>query len=103
MSTKLTWYGHACFLIDTGDTKVLTDPFLTGNPLAPVAAEEVNTDFILVSHGHGDHLGDTLEIAKRTGATEAHSASPGGESNLPLPTTGRLFPMDRMVAIRPVF
>ena len=67
MSIKLTWYGHACFLIDTGDTKVLTDPFLTGNPLAPVSANEVQADFILVSHGHGDHLGDTVEIAKRTG------------------------------------
>jgi L-ascorbate metabolism protein UlaG (beta-lactamase superfamily) len=54
MSIKLTWYGHACF---------------PGNPLAPVNAEEVEADFILVSHGHGDHLGDTLEIAKRTGAT----------------------------------
>jgi L-ascorbate metabolism protein UlaG (beta-lactamase superfamily) len=69
MGTKLTWYGHACFLIDTGDAKVLTDPFLTGNPLAPVGAGDVSADFILVSHGHGDHLGDSLEIAKRTEAT----------------------------------
>ena len=70
MSTKLTWYGHACFLIDTGDAKVLTDPFLTGNPLAPVGPGDVSADFILVSHGHGDHLGDTLEIAPPQHITE---------------------------------
>ena len=69
MTVKLTWYSHACFLIDTGDAKLLTDPFLTGNPLAPVTAESVVTDYILVSHGHGDHVGDTVAIARRTGAT----------------------------------
>lgn len=69
MSVKLTWYGHACFRIDAGGQVILTDPFLKGNPLAPVKPGEVEADFILVSHGHGDHLGDTVEIAKRTGAT----------------------------------
>ncbi len=68
MSVRLTWYGHACFLIETGGVKLLTDPFLTGNPLAPVRADAVRPDVILVSHGHGDHLGDTVEIATRTGA-----------------------------------
>jgi L-ascorbate metabolism protein UlaG (beta-lactamase superfamily) len=69
MTLKMTWYGHACFLIESGKTKLLTDPFITGNPLSPVQANEVEADYILVSHGHGDHLGDTLDIAKRTGAT----------------------------------
>jgi L-ascorbate metabolism protein UlaG (beta-lactamase superfamily) len=69
MPVSLTWYSHACFLIDTGAGKLLTDPFLTGNPLAPVAPEGVGADFILVSHGHGDHVGDTVAIARRTGAT----------------------------------
>ena len=69
MSIKVTWYSHACFLIDTGDAKLLIDPFLNGNPLAPVQPGEVAADYILVSHGHGDHVGDTIEIAKRTGAT----------------------------------
>jgi L-ascorbate metabolism protein UlaG (beta-lactamase superfamily) len=68
MSTRLTWYSHACFLIETGGAKLLTDPFLTGNPLAPVTADEVQPDVILVSHGHNDHVGDTVEIARRTGA-----------------------------------
>ncbi len=69
MPVKLTWYSHACFLIEAGDSRLLTDPFLTGNPLAPVAADAVEADYIFVSHGHGDHVGDTVSIAKRTGAT----------------------------------
>jgi L-ascorbate metabolism protein UlaG (beta-lactamase superfamily) len=69
MTVKITWYSHACFLIETSGTKLLTDPFLTGNPLAPVRADQVDADFILVSHGHSDHVGDGLAIAKRTGAT----------------------------------
>lgn len=69
MPVKLTWYSHACFLIETGDSKLLTDPFLTGNPLAPLAADAVEADYIFVSHGHGDHVGDTVSIARRTGAT----------------------------------
>jgi len=66
---KVTWYGHACFSIKTNGTQLLIDPFLTGNPLAPVQADSVEADYILVSHGHGDHVGDAVEIAKRTGAT----------------------------------
>ena len=69
MTVKITWYGHACFLIETGKSKLLLDPFLSGNPLAPVQADQVAPDYIMVSHGHGDHLGDAVEIAKRTGAT----------------------------------
>jgi L-ascorbate metabolism protein UlaG (beta-lactamase superfamily) len=69
MSVKITWYSHACFLLDTGDSKLLTDPFLSGNPLAPVTADDLDVDYVLVSHGHGDHVGDTLAIAQRTGAT----------------------------------
>ena len=69
MSIKLTWYGHACFLIETNRARLLTDPFLSGNPLAPVRADKVAADYILVSHGHGDHVGDAVAIAKRTGAT----------------------------------
>jgi L-ascorbate metabolism protein UlaG (beta-lactamase superfamily) len=69
MTTKVIWYGHACFLIETDRAKLLIDPFLSGNPLSPVTADEVAPDYILVSHGHGDHLGDTVDIAKRTGAT----------------------------------
>jgi len=69
MAVNLTWYGHACFLIESQGTRLLIDPFLTGNPLAPIRADEVEADYILVSHGHGDHLGDTVAIARRTGAT----------------------------------
>ncbi|MFO7653517.1 MAG: metal-dependent hydrolase [Candidatus Krumholzibacteriia bacterium] len=69
MSVKLTWYGHACFLFEASGHRILVDPFLTDNPQASVKAGEVRADFIVVSHGHGDHLGDTVAIAKRTGAT----------------------------------
>ena len=69
MTIKLTWFGHACFLIETAGSRLLTDPFLDENPLSPVKAQEVDCDFIFVSHGHGDHLGDTVAISRRTGAT----------------------------------
>lgn len=65
---KYTYYGHASFLLDDGTSKVLTDPFLTGNPLAAIKASEVECDYILLTHAHGDHLGDAPAIAKRTGA-----------------------------------
>lgn len=64
-----TYYGHASFLLDDGTCKVLADPFLTGNPQAAITAEAVEADYILLTHAHGDHLGDAPEIAKRTGAT----------------------------------
>lgn len=68
MSTSLTWLSHSTFQIVTGGKTVLIDPFLTGNPAAPVAADDVAADVIIVTHGHGDHVGDTVDIAKRTGA-----------------------------------
>jgi L-ascorbate metabolism protein UlaG (beta-lactamase superfamily) len=69
MSIKLTWFSHASFLIETEKAGLLIDPFISGNPLATVKADEVEANYILVSHGHADHLGDTVNIAKRTGAT----------------------------------
>jgi L-ascorbate metabolism protein UlaG (beta-lactamase superfamily) len=68
MSTRIRWLGHAALLIESDGQHILIDPFLTGNPTAAVNASEVPADFILVSHGHADHLGDTIAIAKRTGA-----------------------------------
>lgn len=64
----LQFLGHACFLLDDGTHKVLTDPFLTDNALAAVAADAVEADFIFVTHGHRDHVGDAVSIARRTGA-----------------------------------
>ncbi|MDH3774854.1 MAG: MBL fold metallo-hydrolase, partial [Deltaproteobacteria bacterium] len=57
MSVKVTWYSHACVLIETEGTNLLVDPFISGNPLAPVKPDEIPADYILVSHGHGDHVG----------------------------------------------
>lgn len=69
MSTKITWLGHSCIEIKTGGSTLLIDPFLTGNPAASAKADELNPNYILVSHGHGDHVGDTIEIATRTDST----------------------------------
>jgi L-ascorbate metabolism protein UlaG (beta-lactamase superfamily) len=65
---EIRFLGHAAFELTDGDTTVLIDPFLTGNPKAAATAEEVGADAILLTHGHGDHLGDTVAIARRTGA-----------------------------------
>jgi L-ascorbate metabolism protein UlaG (beta-lactamase superfamily) len=66
---ELKFLGHACFLLDDGTHKVLTDPHLSGNPLAAAKPEDISADFICVTHGHGDHVGDSVAIAQRTGAT----------------------------------
>jgi len=68
MSIRVTWYGHACVGLEVGEHRLLVDPFLTGNPLAAASPDQFEPTAILVSHGHGDHVGDALEIAKRTGA-----------------------------------
>ncbi|MHB8532356.1 MAG: metal-dependent hydrolase [Solirubrobacteraceae bacterium] len=62
---QIRFLGHAAFELQDGSTRVLIDPFLTGNPKAAVSAEELSPDALLLTHGHGDHIGDTVEIAKR--------------------------------------
>jgi L-ascorbate metabolism protein UlaG (beta-lactamase superfamily) len=64
----IRFLGHACFELSDGDTRVLIDPFLTGNPKAAVEAGDVDPTHIFLTHGHADHIGDTVDIAKRTGA-----------------------------------
>jgi L-ascorbate metabolism protein UlaG (beta-lactamase superfamily) len=65
---EVRFLGHACFELSDGDTSVLIDPFLTGNPKAAIGADDAAATAIVLTHGHGDHLGDTVSIAKRTGA-----------------------------------
>jgi L-ascorbate metabolism protein UlaG (beta-lactamase superfamily) len=67
MSTKVTWLGHAALALETDGFNILVDPFLSDNPRASHGPEAFSPDFILLSHGHGDHLGDTIAIAKRCG------------------------------------
>ena len=64
----IRFLGQSCFEFSAGDTRLLIDPFLTGNPKGAASADEVDPTHILLTHGHADHLGDTVDIAKRTGA-----------------------------------
>jgi L-ascorbate metabolism protein UlaG (beta-lactamase superfamily) len=68
MSVKVTWHGHAALTLDVDGTILLVDPYLSDNPAAETGPESVKADYLLISHGHGDHVGDAVEIAKRTGA-----------------------------------
>jgi L-ascorbate metabolism protein UlaG (beta-lactamase superfamily) len=101
---ELTYHSHACFSIAVGDTTLLIDPFLTGNELSDVSADEVEADYILISHGHGDHVGDAVAIAKRTGAKtisnfeiQSWLVGQGVESSHPLHIGGGFdFPFGRV-------
>jgi L-ascorbate metabolism protein UlaG (beta-lactamase superfamily) len=96
---RLTYFGHSCFLVETARARLLIDPFLSENPVAPLKPAEMRCDYILVSHGHEDHTCDALEIALRCGATlianyeiaeyfaakgaKTHGMNPGGGFNFP--------------------
>ncbi|MDF3058832.1 MAG: metal-dependent hydrolase [Rariglobus sp.] len=96
---KITYYAHSCFLVETASARLLIDPFLTDNPLAVIKAVDVRCDYILVSHGHEDHTGDALAIAKANNATlianyeiaeyfgakgaKTHGMNPGGAHVFP--------------------
>jgi L-ascorbate metabolism protein UlaG (beta-lactamase superfamily) len=68
MSISLTFHGHATMTLTVEGQRLLIDPFFNGNPQATITAEEVEADYILVSHGHGDHVADLIPVAQRTGA-----------------------------------
>ena len=78
MALELTWYGHATLGLNTSGYRILVDPYFTGNPSAKVKADAVEADYILVTHGHGDHIGDTIDIAKRCDATVISNAEISG-------------------------
>jgi L-ascorbate metabolism protein UlaG (beta-lactamase superfamily) len=90
----IRFLGHACFELSEGDTRVLVDPFLTGNPKAAVAAGDVDPTHIFLTHGHADHWGDIVDIAKRTGAQcvaiveLANELSDAGVENVADPNIG---------------
>jgi L-ascorbate metabolism protein UlaG (beta-lactamase superfamily) len=76
---KVTFHGHACFSLEADGRRVVVDPFLTGNPAADIPVERLpKVDAVLLSHGHGDHLGDAIPIAKRDGATIVATAELAG-------------------------
>jgi L-ascorbate metabolism protein UlaG (beta-lactamase superfamily) len=65
----IRFLGQSCFELSDGNKTILIDPFLTGNPLGAAKAEDLSPDYIFLTHGHADHYGDTIEIAKRAGST----------------------------------
>lgn len=76
---KLTYYGHSCFAVEITGKIILFDPFVSGNPLAGhIDVNSIAADFIFISHGHGDHVADAVNIAKRTGAICVGSAEVAG-------------------------
>ena len=67
---KATFHGHACFVLERDGKRVIIDPFLTGNPAADIGPDKLpKLDAILLSHGHGDHLGDAVALSQRHKAT----------------------------------
>lgn len=78
MSSVLTWFGHATLGLETTGFHILIDPFFSGNPSSSTQHDQVPADYILVTHGHGDHIGDTLAIAQRTGAMVIANAEISG-------------------------
>jgi len=64
---KVTYHGHSCFIVDDGKSRVIIDPFLSGNPNSGLAPADVKVDAVLVTHGHSDHVGDAVEISKNCG------------------------------------
>ncbi|MFQ5408450.1 MAG: metal-dependent hydrolase [Anaerolineales bacterium] len=68
MTIEFTWYGHATIGLQIDGIQLLVDPFFSGNPVASTTAADVSADYILITHGHGDHVGDAVSIASRTGA-----------------------------------
>lgn len=100
MELSITYLGHSGFILDDGEYRLAIDPFLTGNPVAVQEAGDVDVTHIALTHGHSDHVGDTVAIAKRTGAVvigvfeianfmgeqgvaDAVGANPGGAVKLP--------------------
>ena len=68
--TRLTYYGHACFAVELEGTRLLFDPFITPNELAKdIALDSIEADFVLLTHGHADHVADAESVLRRTGAT----------------------------------
>jgi L-ascorbate metabolism protein UlaG (beta-lactamase superfamily) len=61
---KITYYGHSCVLVEEGGKRVVIDPFLSGNPVSVISPKDIHVDAVLLTHGHGDHFGDCIDIAK---------------------------------------
>lgn len=97
MATTVRWLGHGCWNIETAGQVILLDPFLNDSPTAPVKADDVQPNFVLISHGHFDHVADASSIVNRTGATVVASfeicewlAKQGAKSTQPMNIGGAI-------------
>ena len=95
MPVSLKWLGHSAFSLDVDGHAVLIDPFLSGNPLAAASPDELEPELLLLSHAHGDHLGDTVAILKRTGATFVANHEIGNWM------MGQSLPQEQVVQVNP--
>jgi L-ascorbate metabolism protein UlaG (beta-lactamase superfamily) len=100
---RLTYFGHSCFLVETSQARLIIDPYLNANSKSKVKARDVKCDFILVSHGHDDHTGDALEIAKNCNATiianyeiAEYFAAKGAKTHAMNPGGARVFPFGKV-------
>jgi L-ascorbate metabolism protein UlaG (beta-lactamase superfamily) len=110
MSLTITYLGHSGFLLDDGAERLAIDPFLSGNPVARHTAEEIRCGHIALTHGHGDHLGDTVAIARRNRATviatfelAEYLGEQGVESREAMNTGGRIETRFGWVALTQAF
>ena len=85
---KIQYYGHSCFAVEIGAKRILFDPFIAGNPLAKdIDIQTVKADYILISHGHGDHIGDVEVIAKNNNCLLYTSPSPRDRTRSRMPSS----------------
>lgn len=112
MSVTIRYLGHSCFLLDDGQHKLLTDPFIQGNPKCPVTLDEALTwklDAVLVSHAHGDHWGNALDFGKRgvpvigTAEIGAYAETHGAKNALGMNIGGTYRPAWGSVTLTPAW
>lgn len=101
---RLTWFGHSCFLLETGAHRLLFDPWLDGNPRSPVRAADIACDFVLCTHAHEDHVADALAVSRRNRAPivapyelAEYFAALGAPTLDPMPGAASDLPFGRLV------
>jgi L-ascorbate metabolism protein UlaG (beta-lactamase superfamily) len=103
MSVTITWLGHSCFALEADGQRLLIDPFLNDNSAAPIKATQAEADFILLTHGHFDHVADAPAIAKRTGASVLANFEVGEWLKREGVSEDKIIPMNPGGSVKPPF